>query len=144
MPKDTLKYQSALVLFGASIFLANLMGALCAQEPDRVASKVKSPGEPRILPGVQSSGAVQLPNQWSLRPAGEQLELGDFPVNMAFHPDGGWLAVLHAGWGTHEVVMVDIRKGPNKIVSRITLDQAFYGLCFSPDGKTLYASGGEF
>ena len=24
------------------------------------------------------------------------------------------------------------------------LEQTFYGLCFAPDGKTLFASGGEF
>jgi YVTN family beta-propeller protein len=118
---------------------------LYAQEkPNPIPTVTKSKAQPRLLPGVQSTGAIQLPNQWSLRPVGEQLELGDFPVNMALHPEGGWLAVLHAGWGTHEVVMVDIRKGPNKIASRVSLDQAFYGLCFSPDGKILYASGGEF
>ena len=37
-----------------------------------------------------------LPNQWSLRPAGKQLELGVFPVNIALHPSGRWLAVLLA------------------------------------------------
>src|SRR5262249_44663520 len=26
----------------------------------------------------------------------------------------------------------------------VTLEQTFYGLCFSPDGKTLLASGGEY
>jgi len=32
-----------------------------------------------------------------------------------------------------------------RIVSRVALAQTWYGgLCFSPDGKQLYASGGEF
>ena len=30
------------------------------------------------------------------------------------------------------------------VVSRATLDQAFYGLCFAPDGRRLFASGGEY
>src|SRR5207247_5947165 len=30
-----------------------------------------------------------------------------------------------------------------RIVSRVSLAQTWYGLCFSPDGKQLYASGGE-
>lgn len=97
---------------------------------------------PRILPGVQANGAIQLPNQWSLRPVGRQVEIGDFPVNMAVHPGGLWLAVLHAGYSEHEVVVVDLKR--QKIACRVTIPQAFYGLCFSPDGRTLFASGGEF
>jgi DNA-binding beta-propeller fold protein YncE len=85
---------------------------------------------------------VQLPNQWSLRPAGRQLILGDFPVNQALHPSGRWLAVLHAGFGEHEVMTVDLQR--QKMVARVGIPQAFYGLCFSPDGHFLYASGGEF
>src|SRR5262249_40586467 len=76
------------------------------------------------------------------RPAGRQLELGDFPVNLALHPGGQWLAALHAGYGTHEIVVVNLKS--QRIASRVQLDQSFYGLCFAPDGSKLYASGGEF
>src|SRR6185437_6703727 len=96
----------------------------------------------RMLPGVEADGAVRLPNQWSLRPAGKQVPLGDFPVNLALHPSGSWLAALHAGFGTHEVVVVTLQGNAQKVVSRVTVDQAFYGVCFAPDGKTLFASGG--
>jgi DNA-binding beta-propeller fold protein YncE len=96
----------------------------------------------RVLPGVQPGGTIVLPNQWSLRPVGKQIQLGDFPVNLALHPSGRWLAVLHAGYGDHEIAVVNLsRQG---IVARVTLDQAFYGICFSPDGRTLFASGGEY
>jgi YVTN family beta-propeller protein len=103
----------------------------------------------RVLPGMDDSGTIRLPNQWSLRPAGRQIEIGDFPVNMALHPGGKWLAVLHAGFGTHEVVIVELgaagKSAPSQRVnSRVTLKQTFCGLCFSPDGNRLYASGGEF
>jgi DNA-binding beta-propeller fold protein YncE len=102
------------------------------------------PATPRIaqLPGVQKDGNILLPNQWSLHPAGKQIEVGDFPVNIALHPAGEWLAVLHAGYGTHEVMVVNLKR--QKIASRVTVDQTFYGLCFAPDGRTLFASGGEF
>lgn len=90
---------------------------------------------------MQASGSVLLPNQWSLRPAGRQLELGVFPVNIALHPSGRWLAALHAGYGHHEVITVDLRQ--LSIVDRGEVKQAFYGLTFSPDGKRLFASGGE-
>jgi DNA-binding beta-propeller fold protein YncE len=96
----------------------------------------------RVLPGAQPGGSIVLPNQWSLRPAGKQLELGDFPVNLALHPTGHWLAALHAGYGEHEIVIVDLRR--HKIVSRVSLDQTFYGITFSPDGQALFASGGEY
>ncbi|HEV3116709.1 MAG TPA: hypothetical protein VGY58_06625, partial [Gemmataceae bacterium] len=98
----------------------------------------------RTLPGAQAGGAILLHNQWSIQPAGKQLELGDFPVNIAIHPSGQWLAVLHAGYGEHEIAIVDLNRQKQTIRSRVHLDQTFYGLCFSPDGKQLFASGGEF
>lgn len=103
------------------------------------------PLEPRpTWPGVQPDGFVLLPNQWRLRPAGSQLELGDFPVNMAIHPDGQFLAVLHAGYRDHEIMILDLRGNRPRQVSRVVIEQAFYGLTFSPDGRRLYASGGEY
>jgi DNA-binding beta-propeller fold protein YncE len=90
---------------------------------------------------MQAGGTVLLPNQWSLRPAGKQLQLGVFPVNIALHPSGRWLAVLHAGYGEHEVVTVDLER--LAIVDRASVLQSFYGLCFTPDGKQLFASGCE-
>jgi DNA-binding beta-propeller fold protein YncE len=98
----------------------------------------------RILPGIQPSGEVLLPNGWSLRPAGRQLPLGDFPINIAIHPSGNWLAVLHAGFGTHEIILVDLRGAREHITCRVPLDQTWLGLTWSPDGSTLYASGAEF
>jgi sugar lactone lactonase YvrE len=96
---------------------------------------------PRVLPGAQPSGAILLHNQWSLRPAGKQVALGDFPVNLALHPGGRWLAALHAGYSEQEIAVVDLKK--QKVINRVTLDQTFYGLCFSPDGSRLFASGCE-
>src|SRR5207244_12480532 len=83
------------------------------------------------LPGAQQEGTILLHNQWSLKPAGKQLELGDFPVNSAVHPSGKWLAVLHAGYGVHEILIVDLTRNRHKVYSRVDIDQTFYGLCFS-------------
>ncbi len=105
--------------------------------------KSESDAKPRpVLPGVQPGGAILLPNQWSLRPAGMHIELGDFPVNLAIHPKGEWLAALNAGYAEHEIVVVNLKT--QKIANRVILPQTFYGICFSPDGKRLFASGGEF
>jgi len=93
------------------------------------------------LPGFQRSGETLLPNGWSLRPVGKQIELGDLPSRMKLSPDGRFAAVVHTGWGTHEVRMVSIADGA--VVSSVALDQAYQGLCFSPDGTRLYVSRGE-
>ena len=92
-----------------------------------------------LWPGHQADGSMLLPNQWSLRPAGISVDLGDFPVNLAVHPDGRYAAVLHAGYGQHEVVVVDLAAG--RIASRTNLTETFYGLAFSRDGCRLFCSG---
>src|SRR5262245_42147462 len=91
------------------------------------------------LPGQRTDGSVLLPNQWSLRPLGRQIPLGDFPLNMAVHPGNRWTAVLHCGYGKQELVIVDLSM--NEIVSREPLDEAFYGVEFSRDGSKIFCSG---
>src|SRR5262249_47629625 len=88
------------------------------------------------LPGHRPDGSILLPNQWSLRPAGKQVVVGDFPVNIALHPAGHHAAVLHSGFGQHEVVILGLPGGA--VVSRANLEESFYGIQFSPDGKQLY------
>src|SRR3989442_2993442 len=91
------------------------------------------------LPGQTSDGSVLLPNQWSLRPVGKQVTLGDFPVNIAVHPSSRFAAMLHSGYSEHEIVVVAIPSG--KVVSRAGIEESFYGLAFNPDGSRLYCSG---
>src|SRR5262249_26149359 len=90
-------------------------------------------------PGQQEDGSVLLPNQWSLRPVGKQVELADFPVNVAVHPGGRYAAVLHAGYSPHEIIIGDLAAA--KTVSSVGIKRAFYGLEFSADGKALFCSG---
>jgi 6-phosphogluconolactonase (cycloisomerase 2 family) len=130
-----------------SFFPAAILLGLCAamasgQASGQEAVPAKPTTRPRTLPGVKPDGGILLPNQWSLRPVGKQLVLGDFPVHLALHPGGRWLAVLHAGYGEHEIWIVDLQR--QKTASCVAVDQSFYGLSFSPDGRTLFASGGEF
>lgn len=96
---------------------------------------------PVRIPGLQRNGQTLLPNGWSLRPAGAQVELGDFPSHMEVSPDEKFAAVLHSGWGTHEVRVVSIPD--RRVVSSVVLNQTFQGLGFSEDGSYLYASGAE-
>ena len=70
---------------GAALFLGCVVGvspSIVAQQ--NTASAQSAPNNARrILPGLQEGGEVLLPTQWSLRPAGKQLEVGDLPVNIA-------------------------------------------------------------
>jgi DNA-binding beta-propeller fold protein YncE len=90
-------------------------------------------------PGARSDGSVLLPNQWALRPSGRQVPLGDFPVNIAVHPSSRYAAVLHSGYGKQFVAVVDLAN--LDVVSKANIDESFYGIEFSPDGRKLYCSG---
>ena len=91
-------------------------------------------------PGPQPDGSVILPNQWSLRPAGRQVGVGDFPASIALHPNGRHAVVLHCGHGPHELAVLDVEE--RKLLSRTHLEESFQGLAFSRDGDRLWVSGG--
>jgi len=91
------------------------------------------------LPGQRADGSVLLPNQWSLRPAGKQIVTGDFPVNIAVHPEGRFAALLHSGYGRHQIVVVDVVSAA--VVGEFPVEETFYGMEFSRDGRELYCSG---
>ncbi|MCI0492801.1 MAG: beta-propeller fold lactonase family protein [Planctomycetes bacterium] len=122
------------------VFLSVVGISQAAVEPAAAERSDSSPAA-RVLPGLRPEGNILLPTQWSLRPTGEQLEVGDFPVHIALHPSGRWAAVLCAGYGDHEVVIVDLQE--RRKVSRVIVPQAFYGVAYDQAGEHLYASGGE-
>ncbi|WZO98125.1 alkaline phosphatase family protein [Isosphaeraceae bacterium EP7] len=98
------------------------------------------PRQAPTWPGLTRSGSVLLPNGWSLKPAGKQSALGDLPVILAENPAAPVLAVLHAGYGDHEVWTLDTATG--KTISKAGIPASFSGLCWSPDGSKLYVGGG--
>ena len=69
------------------------------------------------------AGTVLLPNGWSLKPAGRQTKLGDLPVQIAVHPSEPILAILHAGYGEHEVVTVNGSTG--QVIGRVVAPGEF-------------------
>jgi DNA-binding beta-propeller fold protein YncE len=91
-------------------------------------------------PGLTREGAVLLPNGWSLKPAGRQVKLGDLPVQIAPHPGQPILAILHAGYGEHEVVTLDAVRG--HVIGRVAIPGTFAGLAWSADGRQLFVGGG--
>ena len=109
-------------------------------DPSRVASAAAAVKRGITWPGLTHDGSVLLPNGWSLKPAGRQTKLGDFPVQIAMHPSLPILAILHAGYGEHEVVTVEGASG--KVIGRVAFPGTFAGIAWSADGKQLFVSGG--
>ncbi len=121
------------------LMLLVIVGA-CSSSRQALTQRDLARGVPEV-PGARSDGSVMLPNQWSLRPVGRQIALGDFPVNVAVSPDGRFAAVLHSGNSDNEIIVVDLKTNGVGIISRAVVEESFYGLAFSADGKKLFCSG---
>ncbi len=91
--------------------------------------------------GISQINKVTLPNGWTLTPIGKQLPLGDLPLNMAVSPNKKLLAITNNGQSTQTIQLVDVKT--EKILDAISIDKSWYGLVFSADNKSLYASGGN-
>lgn len=122
------------------LWLCAVAALLCGcRSTDQRNSPPQSEASASDWPGPQGDGSILLPNLWSLRPAGKQIVLGDFPVNIAVHPSGKWAAILHSGDSQHEIITLELPAG--EIVSRVPIDESFYGLCFSSQGDKILCSG---
>lgn len=89
------------------------------------------------VPG-EKGGRVLLPNGWWLSPAGEQIRLGDFPMNAALSEDQAYLAVTHGGQSKAQVMLVDLKQ--KKVTQTIRLKDSWQGIVFR--GNMLFVSGG--
>jgi DNA-binding beta-propeller fold protein YncE len=82
---------------------------------------------------------------------GEPVRLNSLPMGIAASPDGHYLAILNAGYGTYEsqyaqsIALLDTQTGKLRdfpeLRTRLNAPQTFYqGIAFSADNKHLYAS----
>ena len=78
-------------------------------------------------PGLTRAGTVLLPNGWSLKPAGRQTA-GRLPGPDRRASRRAVLAILHAGYGEHEVVTVDAGDGQGHRPGRAARDVLGPGL----------------
>jgi DNA-binding beta-propeller fold protein YncE len=86
-------------------------------------------------------GVTLLPNGWRLAPAGRHLTVGDLPLAMAVSPDGRSVVVTNDGYEKPTLSVVDLDR--HTVRQTLTLDNAWLGLGFSPDGKKVYSSAGN-
>lgn len=93
------------------------------------------------LPGVRPEGSILMPNGWSIHPHGQQLSLeSDLPIRMEWHPGGRYLAIQHAGYRSHQIVILDT--AVDQVAAILPIPKTWSGLAWSPDGRRLYVSGG--
>ncbi|MBC8104461.1 MAG: beta-propeller fold lactonase family protein, partial [Cytophagales bacterium] len=87
---------------------------------------------------------IRLHNGWQITPAGTRhTELGDLLIGGVVSPNGKWLALVNAGAAAHQVHLADTTTGV--VVASVPVEraQSSGGIAFSPDGRTLYVSGGN-
>jgi YVTN family beta-propeller protein len=84
---------------------------------------------------------VMLPNGWSITPVGQQLALGDLPLNLVVSNNKKWMAVTSNGVSNHSIELIEVATG--KKLDSILIAKAWYGLAFGDDDQFLYASGGH-
>ncbi len=96
-----------------------------------------------VLPlsvALASADPVRLPTGAFLDPAAPARPLGNFPLAIAAAPDGNRFAVLLCGYRQQGVQIVD---STGAVLQTIEQPAAFVGLAFAPDGRSLWASGGN-
>ncbi|MBZ5857642.1 bifunctional YncE family protein/alkaline phosphatase family protein [Flavihumibacter profundi] len=110
----------------AGYLLINSAGAFA-----QVSASAAKPGHDR----------VRLPNGWHLSPAGRSLPLGDLPLNLVLSASGKYMAATNNGQSVQSIQLIDPVN--ERLLDKVVIPKSWYGLCFSADEKSLYASGGN-
>jgi YVTN family beta-propeller protein len=91
-------------------------------------------------PHATGSGFA-LPNGWSISPAGRSVGTEDMVLKLVTAPDDKVVIGSHSGYNPHGLVTVDEQS--EEAIQRIHMPTTWLGMAWSPDGKTLYVSGGN-
>ncbi len=82
---------------------------------------------------------VTLPTGKHLDPAGRGVSVGNMPLAALTAPGGRAVILSLNGWREQGIEVVDLAGG--RVAQHLPQAGAFLGLAFTPDGKSLYASG---
>jgi Uncharacterized conserved protein len=93
--------------------------------------------------GEQANGSVLTPVNQLITPAGQQIKFGGNPISVAVNPNGKTAAAIvgRSDYGGKGINVIDLASG-KMIAQDINLSLShMWGLTYSADGKTLYATG---
>src|SRR6516162_5720420 len=82
-----------------------------------------------------------LPTGVRLDAVGDAVELGSMPLDIVPAHSGDKAVVVLSGWREQGIQVIDLKT--RQVTQTLLQDGAFYGAAFSPDGNTLYVSGGN-
>ncbi|MEP6690413.1 MAG: bifunctional YncE family protein/alkaline phosphatase family protein [Gemmatimonadaceae bacterium] len=91
--------------------------------------------------GVSTREAKRLPTGRSIQPAGNVATVGPMPLTMVVTPERTQLIVSVSGYREQGLQLID--RGTGEVRHMWRLPSTFYGLTFSADGRSFFASGGN-
>jgi YVTN family beta-propeller protein len=125
----------SLVLLSASFSLVGMSQTAPAPGTRSIGDATRQ--TPQYIPG-----GFNLPNGWRITPAGKSIAtIEDLVLNTVTSPDGKIMVASHSGYLPHGIDVIDVKT--RKLVQEIPLKTTWLGLAWSPDGHTLYVSGGN-
>lgn len=83
----------------------------------------------------------RLPTGVHLDPAKPLADIGPMALTMRLAPEGDRVVVSLSGYAKQGIQVIDVTTG--RVIQDVPQPAAFVGLAFSPNGKELYASGGN-
>lgn len=125
----------------AFLFGLTCIGAL-AQKNSVKPAQQRTVGEAtKERPHTIPSG-FDLPNGWRITPAGKPIDtLEDMTLKMVTSPDGRIVVASHSGYQPHGIVVLDTKS--QREIQHIELKTTWLGMTWSPDGHSLFVSGGN-
>ena len=104
-----------------------------------------------VAPGAERTVNLATGKQLREPVPGSPVRLNSLPMGVAASPDGRYIAILNAGYGTYEsgyaqsIALLDTKSGTvsdfPELRAQLQASQTFYeGIAFSADGEHLYAS----
>jgi YVTN family beta-propeller protein len=82
-----------------------------------------------------------LPNGWKITPPGRSIATEDMVLKLIPSPDDRVVIASHSGYNPHGLVVADQKS--EEALQRIKLKTTWLGMAWSPNGRTLYVSGGN-